>query len=111
MTRKTLSLVIAGVASLTVAAAAFAADVTEVRSTRVGYADLNLANDAGVAHLYARLRNAASQVCAYSSVRDLVAQDCAARALDGAVASVDDGKLTALHLRTAGARQVAAIAD
>jgi UrcA family protein len=108
MTRKTLPLLAAGLASLTVAAAAFAADVTEVRSTRVGYADLNLRNDAGVTYLYARLRNAASRVCEYSSVRVLAAQDCATKALDEAVATVDNDKLTTLHQRSAGVRQVAA---
>lgn len=108
MTRRTLTLLAACVASLALTGAAFATDLAQPRSTRVGYADLNLANDAGVAHLYARLRSAANQVCDYSSPTALIAQDCAAKALDDAVAAIDNGKLTALHQHTAGVRQVAA---
>jgi UrcA family protein len=63
MTRKTLSLIAASIASATIATAAFAADTDEPPSVRVCYADLNLSSGAGVAHLYARLRNAANQVC------------------------------------------------
>jgi UrcA family protein len=107
MTRKTLSLFAAGIAALAVAGAASAANSSESLSARVRYGDLNLASDAGVAHLYARLRHAANDVCPYASFREVVDQRCAAAALDSAVANVDNDRLTALHVRVAGAGQAA----
>jgi len=107
MKSKTLTLIAAGIATLSVAGSAFAAPIGEPMTARVRYGDLNLSNDAGVAHLYARLRHAASDVCQVASFRDLVDQQCASAALDNAVASVDNVKLTALHVRTSGTAQVA----
>lgn len=108
MNRKTLSQIAAAVAALSIAGAACAASPADALSTRVRYADLNLSNDIGVAHLYARLRHAASEVCQYASFRDAVDQNCAARALDTAVASVASERLTAMHERAAGGQQAAA---
>jgi UrcA family protein len=108
MARKPLSLIVAGIATLSVAGAAFAATAGEPLSARVRYDDLNLSSDAGVAHLYARLRHAATDVCQFNSFHDVVDQRCAATALDNAVASVDNSKLTSLHARASGMAQVAA---
>ena len=107
MKRKTLSLIAAGIATLSVAGAAVAAGPGDPLSARVRYDDLNLASDAGVAHLYARLRHAASDVCVSSWIRDVVDQRCAAAALDSAVAGLDNGRLTALHAHTSGAAPLA----
>ena len=103
MSLKVASLIAAGAASLVVAAGALASDAPIVRSKRVGFDDLNLASDAGVAHLYARLRNASRQVCVQGSFRDMIDAECAARALDGAVAAVHNDKLSAMHARSTGA--------
>lgn len=105
MTAKIPSLIAASVAALTIASAASAAGADDFSSVRVRYADLNLSNEAGAAHLYARLRNAANQVCEYTSFRNVVDQGCAATALNGAVTAVGNARLTALHLRAAGATQ------
>jgi UrcA family protein len=108
MKTKTLSLIAASIATLSLAGTALAAGTGELATARVRYDDLNLSNDAGVASLYARLRHAASQVCESSPSRDLVDQSCVAKALDGAVAEVDNGRLTALHQRHAGEAHYAA---
>jgi UrcA family protein len=107
MRHKTVSLIAASIATLSVASAALAADTGELRSTgRVRYGDLNLASDAGVAHLYARLQSAANRVCESTSFPDVIDHRCAAQALDGAVAAVGNDRLTALHRHAPGARQV-----
>jgi UrcA family protein len=103
MSFKAASLFAAGAASLMVAAGAFASEAPIVQTTRVGFADLNLASDAGVAHLYARLRNASRRVCVEGVFRDMVDAECAARALDGAVAAVHNDKLSAMHARSSRA--------
>jgi UrcA family protein len=108
MNRATLSLLAAGVATLVMSTAALAADTEVVRSTRVGYADLNLAGDAGVAHLYTRLRSAANRVCEYAAFHDVIDQTCTAHALDRAVAAIGNDKLVALHARTAGVTRLVA---
>lgn len=107
MKAKTLSLIAAAVATLSIAGGAVAATTGEAPSARVRYDDLNLSSDAGVAHLYARLRHAANDVCQFDSFREVVDQKCATAALDSAVASVDNDKLTALHVRATGTAQVA----
>lgn len=88
----------AGIATATAASAAPA------QSVRISYADLNLTHAAGVAALYSRLRHAASAVCNPSDTIDSRAaisyRDCAARALDEAVAAVNEPKLTAVHMRS-----------
>ena len=69
----------------------------------VRYADLDLSHPAGVDRLYVRLRQAASLVCNPSDTQGVRAQvsyrACAERALDDAVATVNDPNLTALHTR------------
>ena len=108
MSLKVASLFAAGAASLMVAAGAFASEAPSIQTARVGFADLNLANDAGVAHLYARLRNASRQVCMQASFRDMVDDACAARALDGAVEAVHNDKLSAMHARSGSSSSASA---
>jgi UrcA family protein len=105
MTSRTVSLVAGAAASLIVVTTAFAAEPGMVQSTRVGYADLNLASEAGANRLYTRLRRASRQVCALSLFYDSVDVGCAIKALDGAVTAVGNERLTALHLRRKGASQ------
>jgi UrcA family protein len=107
MNTKIRSLIAASVATLAFAGTAFAAGAGELPTARVRYGDLNLSSDAGVATLYARLRHAADQVCEYSRFR-VVDPACVTQAMDGAVAKVANGRLTALHLRRTGASRVAA---
>jgi UrcA family protein len=96
---KTLVFLIAGLAGAPFAANAATADVP---SLRVQYADLDLSRDAGVEHLYTRLRHAAGSVCdQHADVRDFRAvaaeRTCAARALDRAVAEIRSSRLSARH--------------
>ena len=62
-------------------------------STRVSYADLNLASDEGVDRLKARIRHAASGLCRSESLEPLsitaVRRNCYRTAVDGAFAKVD----------------------
>ena len=102
MRSKTLSLFAASAATLLFATTAFASGAGEQPSAHVRYDDLNLSNDAGVAHLYARLRSAANQVCEYSTFRNVTDQSCAVGALDEAVVSIGNPRLTALHVRAKG---------
>jgi UrcA family protein len=73
----------------------------EIRSLTVSFADLDLANAAGAATLYDRLKTAARRVCGKADPRDLSAvgdvKRCRTEALDAAVAGVDNPRLTALH--------------
>ena len=94
---------------LALGAATFAgiaqADVrpSAAQTLKVSYADLDLSHPAGVDRLYVRLRQAASLVCNPSDTQGVRAQvsyrACAERALDDAVATVNDPNLTALHTR------------
>lgn len=97
MNAKSLVLLAAGVVGLAAGSGAYASDVVNVPSVRVNYADLNLANDAGVTRLYARLKSAAKQVCVFSAMPTQAESSCTARALNQAVASVDNERLAALH--------------
>ena len=64
----------------------------------VTYQDLNLNTDAGVQVLYKRIHRAAKQVCGGAEVRDLqgvrAREACEQRAMDEAVAAVNNQKLT-----------------
>jgi len=105
MNTKSLVLLAAGVVGLAAGSGAYASEVVNLPSVHVKYADLNLANDAGVTRLYTRLRAAAKQVCEYSSSPAQVDNGCMSRALDQAVASVGNERLTEMHGHT---RQTAA---
>jgi UrcA family protein len=90
-----------GATALAIAVPSLAGESPVARSARVAYGDLNLEAAAGVSALYLRLRAAARQVCESGQFRDVVDQRCAAHALDRAVSSVGNGRLTALHARSA----------
>jgi UrcA family protein len=106
MRTRTLSLIAASIAALSLAGTAFATETAEFPTARVRYGDLNLSSDAGVANLYARLRGAAKQVCLYSSFR-MTDQGCVANALEVAVAKVGNERLQALHRQHSGVTAVA----
>jgi UrcA family protein len=84
------------------ASAASATSARERRSVTVFYGDLNLSNPVGVKRLYLRIRRAAFEVCEAPtgltppSLKQ-AARRCVNEAIDGAVRSIDNGTLTALH--------------
>lgn len=111
MNLKPLILAIAGLAGLPFAAGA-ATVPADARSVRVQFADLDLTHDAGVEHLYVRLRHAANSVCdQHANVRDVRAmareRDCTNQALDRAVAQIRSARLSARHALGAPTPRVA----
>jgi len=70
---------------------------TDVLSTTVRYADLDLSTDSGMHTLYRRLSAAAARVCPYPSSRDLAAysaaQACRAQAVERAARSISESRL------------------
>jgi UrcA family protein len=111
MARPTLTMIAAGLGGWLLASTAFAATQADPPAVRVKYAELDLTKDAGVEHLYTRLRNAARQVCGRADNRNLAAladQDaCMQRALDRAVEDVHSARLTARHKGAAAGAQYA----
>jgi UrcA family protein len=101
-------LLAAAAASLLLATGQAVAADTDVRTTTVRYADLDLYSDAGVQALYGRLRAAAARVCGPRASRDLYMQqlwrECRDDTLARAVSQLGNVKLAALHGRTS-ARQ------
>jgi UrcA family protein len=94
--------------ALVIAAASMIAAVASAKgddgrvSTVVSYGDLNLSQAGDVARLYARLKYASEKVCYvtddYHNLRLKQLQaDCMQGALNRAVASVNEPKLTQLH--------------
>ena len=69
----------------------------EVKSVRVSYADLNLAEKAGQEILYERLKAAAEGVC--GGAKDIVHRQrkCYEEALDNAIGQVGSEGLEAIH--------------
>jgi UrcA family protein len=94
---RTLPLLLAG---LMASSAALAQPVREPTAVRVSIQGVNFSNPADVARLYGRLRVAATMAC-NSEIDTLRAQAedraCAAKALDGAVQSIDQPTLVAFH--------------
>ncbi|HEY7639628.1 MAG TPA: UrcA family protein [Steroidobacteraceae bacterium] len=93
-------------AVLAIAAASLIADIAaakerEAASVVVNYSDLDLTQSADAAHLYARLKYASQKVCNSYDSRELRTKDlyaaCYDKALNSAVAEVNDAKLTSLH--------------
>ena len=78
-----------------------AAEDIVVGVEKVSYGDLNLATEAGAKALYGRLRHAASRVC---TIQGSVLMDgwrlCYEKALNSAVASVNEPLIAALHNRS-----------
>jgi UrcA family protein len=111
MNLKPLILAIAGLAGLPFAAGAAIAPA-DAPSVRVQFADLDLTRDAGVEHLYVRLRHAASTVCdQHADVRDFRAlaseRTCTNQVLDRAVAEIRSSRLSARHALGTPAPRVA----
>ena len=73
----------------------------EVKSVRVSYADLNLAEKAGQHTLYARLKGAAEDVCGETRGIDLSQvrrqRQCYEDALDSAIGQVGSEGLESIH--------------
>ena len=108
---RTLSFVLAAAASLGVSGIASAeSDTSDYRRVEVSYTDLDLGHVADAQKLYARISSAARDACAQNGIlfRSGVFNDWVGKAIDGAVHSVSNANLTAVHLRSAGSRAVAA---
>ena len=90
-----------------------AADPTDVRTTIVKYADLDLSTPQGAASLYNRIRFASETVCSPSGQGDLAAmtrsQKCVKEAIAGAVAKVNQPALSAVYAAKYGVLQPAKI--
>ncbi len=93
----------AAVAVLTLSGAASAREQPSSLRIKVSYADLNLESEAGIRKLHARLRSAAREACdvrPYTQTRSLAllqaASDCFDEALESAIESVNNERLTAL---------------
>lgn len=78
-----------------------AAVSTDIATTTVSYADLNLASQSGVATLYKRLARAADRVCGEHDARSprehAAFRDCRAASLNRAVQKVGHPGVLALH--------------
>ena len=90
-----------------------AADPTDVRTTIVKYADLDVSTPQGAASLYNRIRFASETVCSPSGQGDLAAmsrsQKCVKQAIAGAVAKVNQPALSAVYAAKYGVLQPAKI--
>lgn len=105
--RKAVSIVsLAATAALGLAQPALAADAFTPRSVKVGYADLNLASEAGQDRLDARIRRAAATVCG-SNATDLAATRAAAACRIAATADAEAQLATVVAGRPGGAITVA----
>lgn len=92
--------------ALAIVAASLVADIASAKehgavSTVVGYSDLDLNQSSDATRLYARLKYASKKVCNSYDTRNLRMQtlfaSCYDSALSGAVAKVNDTKLSSLH--------------
>jgi UrcA family protein len=93
-------------AVLAIAAATMIADIAAAKerdaaSTVVRYSDLDLTQTQDVNRLYARLKYASKKVCNSYDSREMSVQAlhdaCYSKALNSAVAEVNDARLTSLH--------------
>lgn len=92
--------------ALAIAAASLLADIASASehgavTTVVGYSDLDLNQSSDATRLYSRLKYASKKVCNSYDTRNLRMQtlfeSCYDSALSGAVAKVNDAKLSSLH--------------
>ncbi len=92
---------VAGLVIFAAGTAAVAADKDGVRTSRVNFADLNLATDTGSAVLYQRITWAARQVCSEGNSMDLATQmrvrKCEHEAVARAVNDLGSPRLAMLH--------------
>jgi UrcA family protein len=104
-TATTLLAAIAG-AAVAIGSASTAAADEAPRAIAVRLGDLNLESDRGLHTMYMRLSAAAHAVCGYADLRQLrlaeQAQQCYRLALDQAVASVRNARLSALNAARGG---------
>jgi UrcA family protein len=111
MKRSHVSLVFVAAATLGFAGVASAqGELSDYRKVEVSYTDLDLGQVADAQKLYARISRAAGEACRQNGIlfRSSVFSDCVGKAVDGAVQNVSNENLTAVHLRKAGSRAVAA---
>lgn len=83
---------------------------SQFHRVEVSYGDLDLARAPDAQKLYARISSAAREACEQPRVlfRSAVFNECYTKAVDGAVQDVNNPNLTAVHLRSADRRSVAA---
>lgn len=83
---------------------------SDYRKVEVSYSDLDLSHVSDAQKLYRRISNAAHDACKQNGVlfRASLYRDCVGKAVGDAVHSVSNENLTAVHLREAGSRAVAA---
>jgi UrcA family protein len=83
----------------------------EVRKLEVRYTDVDLAQPAGAQKLYARISFAAREACQQPGIlfRSSVFNECVDKAVEGAVQSIGNENLTAVHQKSSGNRSVAAV--
>ncbi|HKS57327.1 MAG TPA: UrcA family protein [Steroidobacteraceae bacterium] len=78
-----------------------AAKERDAESIAVNYTDLDLTRSVDTARLYSRLKYASQKVCNSYDSRELRTRDlysaCFDKALNNAVAEVNDARLTSLH--------------
>jgi UrcA family protein len=90
-----------------------AAEPTDVRTTTVKYADLDLSTPQGATSLYNRIRFASEAVCSPADHGNLAAisrsQKCVKQAIAGAVAKVNRPTLTAVYAAKSAVQQPANI--
>jgi UrcA family protein len=67
------------------------AQLSEQRSVRVSFADLNLKSDAGREHLARRISNAADQVCGSADIRDFNGSEAVKLCRNDAIATANRG--------------------
>jgi UrcA family protein len=115
-TRSTRGMIVAAILTSLISsfsAVCNAADTTDVHTTVVKYADLDLSTSQGAASLYNRIRFASEAVCPPSDHSDLAAisrsQKCVKQAIAGAVAKVNQPALSALYAAKYGVQQPAKI--
>jgi UrcA family protein len=84
----------------------------DVRRAEVSYTDLDLSQSANASVLYTRIQRAARSVCEVNTVPNpralILERRCMAKAVDGAVRSVDDPNLTAVYRAKTGKRALVA---
>lgn len=86
-------------------------DTDDVRTQKVGYADLNLSTLAGASVLYSRIEHAARMVCGTQPDRWHPGQrtSCSQKAIAEAVAKVNSPWLTAIHDSKTGGPKLASL--
>jgi UrcA family protein len=108
---RTIPFVLAAAATLVFSGIASAQGGTsDYRKVEVTYTDLDLGHVSDAQKLYSRISRAARQACKQNGIlfRSSVFHECVGKAVDGAVQTVSNENLTAVHLRSAGSRTVAA---